>query len=452
MIEPLRSFRLRPLQTLVSLSALGLLAGLLPLANACTPAIACDPDNPGSCPSDQVCDADTAQCMPAGDGDGDGDGDPGDGDGDGDPGDGDGDGDGDVCTGDGVTDCDGDGVCEYLNQNPNHCGMCGNACTDGACSGGVCQSGPLLENLNSPWYLELKDGYVYFTEHGNTGSESGAVRRFPVGNPNAIENLAAGMESPRGLAFTDGKLFFFEDRYQIDDALWQTDMAGPPTTAMRIVDDLSTNNGDSSDPVYGIGASNGYVFYMDDQRLYRRGIQSGVTDEVNTGGSFAKGLLVDDSYAYFVYGGVVYRIEVNFTTTPEPEPQAIANLPDGHTQVWGRAQSSTHLYFGTNPYDPGGIVQVAKDGSTTTLIVSDVDPLDTDPDDSSAAYDLAVDATHIYYCTGNYSNRIWKLALTPGSTPELLAEADDPSGIAVDDEFVYWTEFGEGTIMRKAKN
>jgi hypothetical protein len=80
-------------------------------------------------------------------------------------------------------------------------------------------------------------------------------------------------------------------------------------------------------------------------------------------------------------------------------------------------------------------------------------PVETSPTDSSYANALAVDDTHLYYTTrlDSQSGRVFRVSLL-GGAPEILAEAEVPLGIAVDDTFVYWAAGStEGVIERRVK-
>jgi len=317
------------------------------------------------------------------------------------------------------------------------------------CAAGQCEAGPLIADLGFPLSIHAEDGYVYFTD-GAFGGQSGAVKRFAADNPQQVQQLAAGIEEPTGLAIDGDELYFLELRYQVDDAVWRTKKAGPPIEAELIADGIDAEK--ASGIYYGLAAGSDYVFWFDWDTLYRKGVSSNNVDEIYFPNSFADSLVVDGDWLYFHRGANVFRLPTLFQLTPEPEPQTIATLPDDHRSIWSFTHHGDYLYYGSNPTaGEGGVVRVAKDGSTSELIVTECDPVNDDIDDTSYVNAVTTDGNTLYYTTSGYYDRVYKIALIAGAEPELVAEGDSPGGIAVDDQFIYWTEYQDGMIMRQTK-
>ncbi len=62
---------------------------------------------------------------------------------------------------------------------------------------------------------------------------------------------------------------------------------------------------------------------------------------------------------------------------------------------------------------------------------------------------IAVDATHVYFIDpkGNTVRKVPKA----GGAAVTIATANDPRGLIIDANYVYWSNGGDGTIMRVAK-
>ncbi|MFP6685868.1 MAG: hypothetical protein VB934_14205 [Polyangiaceae bacterium] len=114
--------------------------------------------------------------------------------------------------------------------------------------------------------------------------------------------------------------------------------------------------------------------------------------------------------------------------------------------------SATHVYWsemGTYPYyNDGGVLSVPLAGGAPTKLATT----------ATAAFGLAVDATHAYYTergSGNLTNGVLSRVPLAGGTAEVLAtNLFAPSNVVVDATHVYWTNAGaypayiDGSINR----
>ena len=59
---------------------------------------------------------------------------------------------------------------------------------------------------------------------------------------------------------------------------------------------------------------------------------------------------------------------------------------------------------------------------------------------------IAIDATTIYWADA-VANKIMRVPRS-GGIPVTITGASTPAGLVIDDAYIYWANFGDGTIMR----
>lgn len=97
-------------------------------------------------------------------------------------------------------------------------------------------------------------------------------------------------------------------------------------------------------------------------------------------------------------------------------------------------------------------VFTTSEGVSTTVTILDLQlgGQRSTTDQGSILGGIAVDATHVYFALASGTIRsLDKLTLTVG--PSLSLQAS-PEGVAVDENFVFWTNKGDGTVQRAATN
>jgi len=354
-----------------------------------------------------------------------------------------------LCAEQDFADCDDDGACEYLPTHPNHCGNCGVVC-DGACVQNSCTTNPIFANLRNPGPMFVDDGYVTFVERGDSGTSNGSVRRFSTTSPLALAGLAAAVERPQNMAFTDTHVFFVEARTAQVDRLWRTPRAGPPTAKVLVVDGLEGElNGNTP---RGLHVVAGFLYFLDDGNLFRVPVDG--TSKEQVPGVTTNGILMgDDENLYMVQGsGALVALAGDTALVPSPTPVGAGQLPVGHHGIRAWVRHGSFIYMSSDPSGEGIVVRFDPSTGETFQFVTAVDPVDTTPADMSYANALAVDATHLYYTTvAGTADRVYRVSHA-GGAPTLVAETEDPLGIAVDDDFVYWSAGAfDGVIERRKK-
>jgi hypothetical protein len=159
---------------------------------------------------------------------------------------------------------------------------------------------------------------------------------------------------------------------------------------------------------------------------------------------FQKGMLADADFVYFRDGdNDLKKIAVNGGS-----PTTLAT----DTCCGGLAMDETYIYWGQwgDAGESNSIWRIAKNNGEPEFIASFSDP------NNYNIYGLAVDDTDIYWAGGNIGGGIVRKLAKAGGTPQTLADIsegiDNARGIALDANYVYWTELGTGRVRRIAKS
>lgn len=149
-------------------------------------------------------------------------------------------------------------------------------------------------------------------------------------------------------------------------------------------------------------------------------------------------VVADYSYAYYAdwMSDTVSRIPLGGGT-----PSTIATA-DGLVYHRALALDETYVFFG----DDVGVKRVLLGGGSVTTLAPGYD-----------SYELAVDDNYVYWTEWGLSvsdDAIRRVLKTGGVVQTIVpgASLEDPLAIAVDDSYVYWTEGDSGKVRRVAKS
>ncbi len=276
------------------------------------------------------------------------------------------------------------------------------------CDGAACNPTAIATGQATPYAIAIDTTTVYFTNNGYDGGSmnSGGVASVPIGG-GSVNPLVQSLKNPTDIALDTNSVYWISH-----DSMTCTNGCGDIATVAKT------------------GGSPAFV-------------QQGIDDELNR---------------LVVYGGNFFYA-LNF----------FGDIFEQQLGVLNPIQLASNLQnIGGMQVDPTGIyAAVGGDpGSGTTAILAQVQ---TDAG-GAVIYDygtdrvlggLAIDDTYVYYTNASDGtvDKLPKAPLPPPSQPTVLAIAqNNPSQIAVDSGFVYWTtqgtaaaNYNDGTVMMVSK-
>lgn len=149
-----------------------------------------------------------------------------------------------------------------------------------------------------------------------------------------------------------------------------------------------------------------------------------------SGDSYVTRLATDDTHVYFLdWGGpAVLRASV-----PGGVVESVTTVPGGQAGFGGIAVDDTHVYFAMRT--TGGVWRATKGSGSSAELVAMADQ----------PFGVAVDGEHLFYID-TVVGAVLRLALDSldkgGASPDTVVTARELTAIAIDDEFLYYGASG----------
>ena len=325
--------------------------------------------------------------------------------------------------------------CVDLTSDSANCGACGHDCQGGACTAGACQPVMLASGEDLPNRLALHDGWLYWTSFGG-----GAVKRVAIGG-GAVQIVAADQSEPNGFCVDDAHAYWLAGSFP-DGGVFEAPLDGGAPTLL-----LTSSHSNSLTEFDG--------------RLYWGDSQFKSMDSVALDGGGATrwslpltptDIATDGQWLYFGTVGSnvsnLYRIDLDGgeLTALAPAQTTIRLVVRDGQVAWidtgFQSQETVNAGVSVMPLDGGAARRIA---GLTTLIY---------PEPGGRAWaGLAADAQYVYW-TDLADGAVFRATWDGGSPEPVVANQDNPVGIAVDATTVYWSTFGldgGGTVMKLAK-
>ncbi|MFH1811382.1 MAG: hypothetical protein ABIJ09_21760 [Pseudomonadota bacterium] len=311
----------------------------------------------------------------------------------------------------------------------------------------------VVSGLNKPARLVLANGSLYWTSF----AASGAImkRSLSTGATTLIGN-APGSLKPYGLAVDATHVYVISSggTGQVDAVHRFADAAS--STAELIADGLSIVN----QPFYlnvpsNIFLAGGKVFWLargSSQSLnvcrHDPSVQAAnVFDRAKTRGGWPNGIvrLGDDLFVAedTGYTGLT-RHPLTFASQADGTP--VSSFSEPVTELTANSTLIFLAEAAPNLTTPGAIVTVDPQSTLIATLVAEVGPSNKGVE----VLAMIADDSTLYYATESYvggTAQIHRVVL-PGPTSTPLAPADRPAGLAMDADYLYWTEYDLQEIRR----
>jgi hypothetical protein len=195
--------------------------------------------------------------------------------------------------------------------------------------------------------------------------------------------------------------------------------------------------------------------------LYWTSFGSGTIGELNstrctalvTDQDFPWGVAVDSSHIYWAnsgstfFGGTIMKANL--------DGAGVTELVGGQDPL-GVAVDTSNIYWANGaafPSVPGAIEKAPLAGGPATTLV----PGTCEEEDACHSVGVAVDTSNIYWTDLGFPQNgipgtVKKAPLTGGPATTLVTGQDGPSGVAVENGYIYWADAVSGTIMRTNLN
>ena len=335
-----------------------------------------------------------------------------------------------------------------LCGDPNHCGGCGATCAaTQACCSGSCQSfGATLFSSDYAWDVAVDATSIYWTNDG--GGSTGTVLKRALGSSVTV-TLASGQNAPQAIVVDGTSVYWLNS-------------SGPPMTvplgggtphAVATSSAIPYPRGLAVDAgyVYWTGDDGGVTFDAIVQRVSKcGGAPATIATEPGTAGT--ADIVTDGAFAYYV----LWQAGNNSTALRKVAASGgtPTTLAQGNAEQRGLALGSSVLYWKDCIISPLSCVIYA-------LPVTGGTPRPVATDNTDWQSRLAVDDTYVYWTDwdprnpdGGYGpGTVNKAAVVVGPVIRLSGTENLPAGIAVGRQGVYWANYTQtgGSLRQGCK-
>ncbi len=345
--------------------------------------------------------------------------------------------------------------------DPEHCGGCFHDCTGGECANGLCTLSMSGKPNNLFMYgatdVAVSGSFVYFAVGGDESGVFACPREgCLVGGPTLLTNdVDASYSSPLTLVVYEGNVYWTE--YYGNSGAYRTSLNGGGTTRISKGDTFSYSS--------SIAVGPGGIFWTNDNSNQKVSVcplglctaAAGTLPNApnNPANGYSEGIIIapDNSIIWSENTTVVRCVDA--TCTGGPQVLADTQGPN----IFGFAIDDGIVYWGSSFYDEIRSCAVSGCGgvSTTVLanqnngLISSMVARDgklywtlagTDPNDGGPTTDGFVRRCEAANCAA--------------TVVDIATGQHSPSGIAVDDKSVYWSnqglvnDFGQASSIMKA--
>jgi hypothetical protein len=320
-------------------------------------------------------------------------------------------------------------------MNDAHCGACDHDCGGGACEESECQPFILVRGQANIHGLTLDEMNAYFTTSSFNDGPNDVVAS--VSKAGGALTIFSDMEQAAQHVIVVGERVY-----------WTTWDVGAVRSAPLDQSDGARTEW-TGGAAFGIRARGEQVVfgrYDDGLSLFSSAAASPppVTSLLE--------LLPGEAVALFDLDSanedVVFTV-ANFGNgvrrySPSPNPQ-VSILTTADFNTWGMAQDASYYYYSDqgSGANSGKLSRISKSSGSVQVMATGL----------SRPRGLAVDADFAYVAEFGAVRRVSLVEVNDSFASSLIAPAQEATMIAVDEKFIYWTNYGQlgGTLSKLAK-
>lgn len=281
-----------------------------------------------------------------------------------------------------------------------------------------------------PDSLAVKDGIIYFTDHGGSG-EAGSVKKSTVGS-NSSTKIGEAIKKPASIV-TDGQHVWWVERESDSEGATIASTLRRVTVAGDAIETIA-----SAAKITALTIDNLNVYFNDQAtgEIYAQPLAGGTPALLHTAAkNVVTALAADGQFVYFTLAydapnGKIARLPV-VSGAAAGAPQEIVN---GLGAPFALAAAGTEICW--RELQQGIIGCVAKEGGAATIygVQQSFIPLSDQM--------LSLDAQAMYYPSGNEIRRLARGKI--GQLPEVVVKAGKfvmyIDGVVIDETNLYWSE------------
>jgi hypothetical protein len=294
--------------------------------------------------------------------------------------------------------------------------------------------------------IAVDSTYVYWTD--DVGGGGGKVQRV-LRSGGAPELVAGGQNSPQAIAVDDNNAYWINLNFGTPGAVMKAPKNGDGGAVVPLVPNITLDSRDlaiDQNNVYWTENNGGFTF---DAQVHRVAKGGGAASPVVTekGVSGIDDIVTDGVFVYYV----VRAAGGNATALRKaPVDQQDAGTPSILLAA-GKLQGGLALRTGVLYWKDCSSLGPTK-CKIYSLPVGGGTPAEVATDDTDYQSRLAVDDAYVYWTDWGHKT-IYKALIGGGSPIQLSASESCPDGIAVDDAHVYWANFGcpGGSVRYRCK-
>lgn len=327
--------------------------------------------------------------------------------------------------------------CGDVQTSAAHCGSCGHSCLGDRCIGGQCVASPITTTRPGGYGIDVDAQNVYWSVSfgGNTGGRLLRIGKDAIGGEGVVL-----VETPQPR---------FEPRDVKVDGSYVAVLDSAPGNGTAVVYRVAASGGGVAeigpgcalDGVSGLAVATTDIYFasarVSGNGLYRAA-KSGndCTATVGDGWPGLQQIALDGTTVYLTQPDASHPPEGSLFALPVGASTPTALAPATVTGAWGVLPDGDALLVTTTQ---GAVLRVAKDGSTTEALSSEVEALPRG---------LAADATHVYWANSG-SGEIVSHDRRSGARRVIATGQTGVQLLAADASRLYWTTSTH--VMRLAK-